>query len=65
MLVYQPRTQALHCFYRDQWQLINLIASDLYKNNGAPGYEAACLCQRIVIGLPIGFIFPGGKLGRK
>ena len=19
----QPRTQALHCFYRDQWQLIN------------------------------------------
>ena len=20
---YQPRTQALHCFYRDQWQLIN------------------------------------------
>ena len=27
-----PRTQALHCFYRDQWQLINA--------NGAPGYEA-------------------------
>ena len=53
----QPRTQALHCFYRDQWQLIDakrakvlgqhakkpsaqLIASELYKNNGAPGYEA-------------------------
>ena len=22
-IVNQPRTQALHCFYRDQWQLIN------------------------------------------
>ena len=23
ILNYQPRTQALNCFYRDQWQLIN------------------------------------------
>ena len=62
----QPRTQALHCFYRDQWRLINakrarvlgqhakkpsaqartlarlalIIATDLYKSKGAPGYEA-------------------------
>ena len=33
----QPRTQALHCFYRDQWQLINAKrARVLGQHQGKP-----------------------------
>ena len=52
-LLCQPRTQALHCFYRDQWELINAKrARVLYRSTRektkrarvlAPGYEAVVM----------------------
>ena len=36
---YQPRTQPLHCFYRDQWQLINAKPLSYTITGGAARQE--------------------------
>ena len=45
----QPRTQALHCFYRDQWQLINAkrakVLGQHAKNQARKGARPSTLAR--------------------
>ena len=50
-IIDQPRTQALHCFYGDQWRLINAKRARVLgqrETKAAPGRKCRFLSSLIV-----------------
>ena len=67
----QPRTQALHCFYRDQWQLIMPSAQGSTRNEESAWqkmqifvvtYRISCFCF-FENCLPL-IVYRGGNYGK-